>query len=196
MPDTAVAEKPQEIKLPDNMEPFLLINRGKDDTLGLAGLDWRFELKPLRKGKNKQGPQKFAYRPVKPSEKHETYNWENWLSWLDKKQAVETSYQRVAGMSALWHDNETDDKTGVFDKDKFIRDVTEFSSRGETFAALEGEQEELRLALSTNIADLRGGSINAEEFAKRAGEIADRLNEIAETIAEKQQKGKTDEQAE
>lgn len=190
MPDenTAVAEPKTNGKVE---EKSLVIVRGANEALELKGTGWLFIWKLLKK-RQKTDPDRYAFQPVKPVEKGE-YDYKRWLEFLEEKQVVETSYQRVKGMSALWTDAEIDAKSGVLNEAAFIEDVQKFSSRGETFKALLDEQAELTQDIITLTKSKKENKVTAVEYAEKVAEISDRLNEIAEAIERKKEQNKSPE---
>lgn len=167
-------------EVPDTLE----ISRNKTQE-NAEGNPWTFSKQKLKK-KDKSKPDKFALVPIRPKTP-EDFN--KWLEFLGIQQAAIASYQRVRGMSANWTESSTNDSTGQFVLNDFVKCVEEMSARGETLKDLNNERNELTNEI---IALSKDHKLNAVDKVKRMEEIASRLNEINDVIAARQAKAQED----
>lgn len=169
---------------PNTVPKELNVTRGADETN--PGITWKFEQAKLKK-KNAKDADRFALVPVKPVSPED---FTQWLAFLDVKNAALLSYQRARGMSANWTTSSIN-KAGEFSETDFTKCVVEMSARGETIRALNEE----RLELMNEIITLSSKpGLTPVQKVERMTEIANRLNEINETIAFRQSEGKSDEE--
>jgi len=156
-----------------------------------AKLTWSFKKAgPLRK-KNKNTPDMFALKPVRPSNEEEQ---QKFIQWMGLKLATELALRNTTQFAVKWTLGPSFHKgSGLFLPEEFQKCVDTFSARGETIKALKEEQEELMEEMVTVNKDK---AMTVDNKRKRFEEIANRIEEIQKAIEIKTAEPDEDEDSE